>query len=82
MPNVDGYSLIQQIRALPPEQGGQLSAITITAYARGEDRQQAIATGYQWHITKPVDPEQLVRAVMHSHTVNRREQGTGNSEQA
>jgi PAS domain S-box-containing protein len=66
MPDVDGYSLIQLIRALPPEKGGQISAIALTAYARVEDYQQAIASGYQWHITKPVDPEQLVEVVLGS----------------
>lgn len=64
MPDVDGYTLIRQVRALPPEQGGQIPAIALTAYARQEDYQQAIASGFQWHVTKPLDPEQLVRAVM------------------
>ncbi len=64
MPDADGYTLIQQLRALPSEQGGQIPAIALTAYAREEDSQQAIASGYQWHITKPLDPEPLVRAIM------------------
>lgn len=63
MPEVDGYAVIQQIRALPPEQGGQIPAIALTAYAREEDCQKAIASGYQRHITKPLDPEQLVRTI-------------------
>jgi len=64
MPQMDGFTLIQHIRALPPEKGGQIPAIALTAYARQEDYQQAIANGYQRHVTKPLDPEQLVRAVM------------------
>ncbi|HEY9656881.1 MAG TPA: ATP-binding protein, partial [Allocoleopsis sp.] len=64
MPDVDGYGLIQQIRALPPEQGGQIPAIALTAYAREEDHQRAIATGFQQQVTKPLEPEQLVRAVV------------------
>lgn len=64
MPNMDGFALIQQIRALPPERGGHIPAIALTAYARQEDYQQAIANGYQHHVTKPLDPEQLVRVVM------------------
>lgn len=64
MPEVDGYTLIQQVRTLLPEKGGQIPAIALTAYARKEDHQQAIASGYQRHITKPLDPEQLVQAVM------------------
>jgi len=64
MPDIDGHSLIQQIRALPPERGGQIPAIALTAYAREEDNQRAIASGYQCHTTKPLEPEQLVQAVM------------------
>jgi CheY-like chemotaxis protein len=64
MPDVDGYALIQQIRALPPEKGGQIPAIALTAYARAEDRQQALSSGYQRHVTKPIEPEQFVQAVM------------------
>ncbi|MEJ6480836.1 PAS domain-containing protein [Nostoc punctiforme UO1] len=64
MPEVDGYSLIQQIRALTPEKGGQIPAIALTAYARVDDSQRAITSGYQRHVTKPLDPEELVQAVM------------------
>ncbi|MBG1262392.1 PAS domain-containing protein [Nostoc commune] len=64
MPEVDGYSLIQQIRTLPPEKGGQIPAIALTAYARVDDYQRAIASGYQRHVTKPLDPEELVQAVV------------------
>jgi PAS domain S-box-containing protein len=63
MPEMDGYMLIQQIRALPPEKGGHTLAIALTAYARGEDHQQAIASGYQRHLTKPLDLDQLVKVV-------------------
>jgi PAS domain S-box-containing protein len=64
MPEVDGYSLIQQIRTLTPEKGGQIPAIALTAYARVEDSQRAITSGYQRHVTKPLDPEELVQAVV------------------
>ncbi|MBI4780857.1 MAG: PAS domain S-box protein [Oscillatoriophycideae cyanobacterium NC_groundwater_1537_Pr4_S-0.65um_50_18] len=63
MPGIDGYSLIRQVRALPPEQGGQTPAIALTAYAREGDHQQAINSGYQRHITKPLDPEELAQAI-------------------
>ncbi|WP_199338566.1 response regulator [Nostoc sp. FACHB-133] len=49
MPEVDGYSLIQQIRTLPPEKGGEIPAIALTAYARVDDYEQAITSGYQRH---------------------------------
>jgi PAS domain S-box-containing protein len=64
MPEVDGYSLIQQIRALPADTGGQVAAIALSAYAREEDRSQAILSGYQSHLTKPFEPEQLLRAII------------------
>ncbi|MEH1809412.1 PAS domain-containing protein [Nostoc sp.] len=64
MPEVDGYSLIQQIRALTAEKGGEIPAIALTAYARIEDSQRAITSGYQRHVTKPLDPEELVQAVV------------------
>ncbi|BAY73415.1 multi-sensor hybrid histidine kinase (plasmid) [Trichormus variabilis NIES-23] len=64
MPEVDGYSLIQQIRTLPSEKGGEIPAIALTAYARIEDSQRAITSGYQRQVTKPLDPEELVQAVV------------------
>ncbi|MBD2462911.1 PAS domain S-box protein [Oscillatoria sp. FACHB-1407] len=64
MPDVDGYGLIHRIRALPPEQGGRIPAIALTAYAREEDHQRAIASGFQQQVTKPLEPEQLVQAVV------------------
>ncbi len=63
MAEMDGYMLIQQIRALPPEQGGTIPAIALTAYAGEKDAQQAVAAGYQQHIPKPVAPEELVGAI-------------------
>jgi CheY-like chemotaxis protein len=63
MPDVDGYTLIQRIRALPVEKGGAVSAIALTAYAKGEDQQKALESGYQVHIAKPLEPDKLVQAV-------------------
>ncbi len=64
MPEVDGYTLIQQIRTLPAEQGGQVPAIALTAYAREDDHQRTLTSGYQRHITKPLEIDQLVQAVL------------------
>ncbi|MCW5313301.1 AAA family ATPase [Nostoc sp. KVJ3] len=63
MPEMDGYMLMRQIRSLKPEQGGTIPAIALTAYAGELDYQQAIAAGFQQHISKPVDPEELVKAI-------------------
>ena len=63
MPEMDGYMLMRQIRSLEPAQGGTIPAIALTAYASEIDHQQAIAVGFQQHISKPVDPEELVKAI-------------------
>ncbi|BAZ00127.1 multi-sensor hybrid histidine kinase [Tolypothrix tenuis PCC 7101] len=63
MPKEDGYVLIRQLRALPPEQGGRIPAVALTAYARSEDRTQALLAGFQLHIPKPVNPAELVAVI-------------------
>jgi PAS domain S-box-containing protein len=63
MPDLDGYTLIQQVRALPPEKGGQIPAIALTAYAGDFNRKQAFAAGFQHHLAKPIEPNQLVNAI-------------------
>jgi CheY-like chemotaxis protein len=65
MPVRDGYSLIRHVRASELEEGGMLPAIALTAYARDVDRQQAIAAGFQKHLSKPVEPNKLVAVVAH-----------------
>jgi PAS domain S-box-containing protein len=64
MAEMDGYMLMQQIRSRLPNQGGTIPAIALTAYARDLDQQQAIAAGFQMHLTKPVEPEQLISAIV------------------
>jgi len=60
MPDVDGYSLMRSVRALPPEKGGRIPALALTAYARGEDRTHALKAGFNMHVTKPIEPSELV----------------------
>ena len=64
MAEMDGYMLIRQIRSRPPHQGGTIRAIAVTAYARDFDRQKALQSGFQGHITKPVEPEILVKTIV------------------
>jgi PAS domain S-box-containing protein len=64
MPNVDGYTLIQKVRQLPAEKGGAIPAIALTAYVGEVDQQQAFAAGFQKHIAKPIEPEELVKAIL------------------
>jgi CheY-like chemotaxis protein len=61
---MDGFALIQRVRALPPEGGGQTRAIALTAFARSEDVQRALAAGYQVHLAKPVEISQLATAIL------------------
>jgi signal transduction histidine kinase/CheY-like chemotaxis protein len=63
MPDEDGYTFIGKVRSLPEEKGGQVAAAALTAYARAEDRAQALAAGYQMHISKPLDASNLVTMV-------------------
>jgi signal transduction histidine kinase/ActR/RegA family two-component response regulator len=65
MPDMDGYMLIRQVRRLAPEQGGQIPAIALTAYAGDTNQQQVLAAGFQTHISKPIEPEVLIQAVAH-----------------
>lgn len=59
MPGEDGYSLIRKIRHLKFGAAKKLPAIALTAYARAQDRMRAIAAGFQYHVTKPVEPAEL-----------------------
>jgi signal transduction histidine kinase len=61
MPDEDGYSLIRRVRQLGGER--KLPAIALTAYARKQDADQAIASGYDRHLPKPVSPAELIRAI-------------------
>jgi PAS domain S-box-containing protein len=63
MPGEDGYELIRRIRQLPSQAAGKVPAIALTAYARVEDRMQALRAGYQMHVPKPVDLAELVAVV-------------------
>ena len=63
MPEQDGYSLIRAIRSLPPSDGGGTPAVAVTAYASLREREGVLDAGYDWHLPKPVEPEQLIAAV-------------------
>jgi hypothetical protein len=63
MPEEDGYALIRKLRDMPAGRGGNVPAIALTAYARTEDRLQALRAGYQMHVTKPVELTELAAVV-------------------
>jgi len=63
MPGQDGISMIREIRRLPPERGGRVPAIALSAYARAEDRSTALRAGFSDFVAKPARPEDVLRAV-------------------
>jgi len=63
MPDRDGYDLIREVRSRDPEHGGAIPAVAVTAFARAEDRVNILAAGFQMHVAKPVDPDELIAVV-------------------
>jgi CheY-like chemotaxis protein len=63
MPDEDGYSLIRKVRALSGEKLSRLPAIALTAFTRAQDRMRALSSGYQSHVAKPVEPDELVTVI-------------------
>ena len=63
MPGGDGYELLRRVRALAPEDGGQIPAVAVTAQAGPDSRSRALAEGFQLYLNKPVDAAHLVRLV-------------------
>ncbi len=63
MPGMDGFTLMRAIRRLSPEEGGRTPAIALTAHARADDVDRALAAGFQLHASKPVDPVTLLESV-------------------
>jgi CheY-like chemotaxis protein/two-component sensor histidine kinase len=64
MPGEDGFSFIQKVRSLAPEEGGRVPAAAVTALASNEDRRRALQAGFQMHVRKPVDAAELVLVVV------------------
>ena len=63
LPQTDGYKLIKQVRKQKNEEGHTIPAIALTAYARTQDRLQALSAGYNTHVAKPVETHELVTVV-------------------
>jgi PAS domain S-box-containing protein len=64
MPEEDGFSLITRIRRMPPEKGGRIPALALSAFTSVESRQRAIAAGFNRYRTKPFEPDLLVRDIV------------------
>jgi PAS domain S-box-containing protein len=63
MPITDGYQFIRDVRSLEEAQGGRTPAVALTAFARSEDRMRAMLAGYQVHVSKPIEPQELAVTV-------------------
>jgi signal transduction histidine kinase/ActR/RegA family two-component response regulator len=63
MPDRDGYQFMRDVRGLPFAAGGKTPAIALTAFARSEDRTRAMLAGYQVHVSKPIEPQELVATI-------------------
>jgi CheY-like chemotaxis protein len=59
MPDMDGYEFIRRVRA----GGGKIPAIAVTAFADSEDRERALQAGYNMHLAKPLEPQELLKVV-------------------
>ena len=63
LPQEDGYSLMRQVRASQMQRQAQIPAIALTTHAREEDRAQALAVGFEEHLPKPFDIDELIATV-------------------
>ncbi len=64
LPGMDGYELVQRVRGELQIMAQRMPAIAVTAYARAEDREMALQSGFQAHLPKPYDAEQLVATAL------------------
>ena len=63
MPDMDGYELIARLRQSPDPDLSEIPAAALTAFARSEDRTKALESGFELHLSKPIEPEELVASV-------------------
>ena len=71
MPVIDGYTFIKKVRACESVQVKSILAIALTARAGIESHQRAMLAGFHHCLFKPIDPDELVRAIVHlMHSAN------------
>jgi signal transduction histidine kinase/CheY-like chemotaxis protein len=63
MPEMDGYKFIRQVRGLPPQFNRDIPAIALTAYAGDTNRRKILIAGFQSHLEKPIEPQNLLDAI-------------------
>jgi hypothetical protein len=64
MPGMDGYEFVRELRSRAPDRGGHVAALALTAFARLEDVARARANGYDGHVSKPVNPQELATTIV------------------
>ena len=64
MTGENGYEFIKRIRSLSQEEGGHIPAIALTAYAAPSDRRRALLAGFQTHLAKPIEPDDLLAVIL------------------
>jgi CheY-like chemotaxis protein len=62
MPRMDGFELIERVRTSDEVRVREIPAAALTAFARSEDRVRALRSGFQVHLSKPIDPAELMAA--------------------
>lgn len=63
MPNEDGFALLKKVRNLKSKRARQIPAVALSAYASDEDRALSLSKGFQMHLTKPIEPDNLVTSI-------------------
>lgn len=63
MPGMDGYEFVRWLRNQPPERGGLIPAIAMTAFARPEDKERSLSCGFNSHLSKPLEPVRVLAAI-------------------
>ncbi len=71
MPDEDGYSLIRKIRSLPPESGGNVPAVALSAFTSEDSRRKALEFGFNRYCTKPFEHDQLINDLLELINANR-----------
>lgn len=79
MAHEDGYQLIAQLRGSADARAARIPAIAVTAYARAEDRQRMLLAGFQMHISKPIEPQELIAGIASLVGVTSRKDDTSNA---
>ena len=68
----DGYEFLVKLRQLSDAEGGDTPAVALTAFARPEDRRRALMAGFQMHLSKPIEPAELLAVASTFCVANRR----------